>query len=173
MVGVFGTPPAWWLGGLVFAGVVLALRLVLNERIGVLGGYSELVERASGRSRTFGWKSFFLVGVAVASTCTRCSRSASASGWSARCSTRQPIGWELARPQSRHVAGSLLFGCGWAISTSCPGPIATQLATGLRWSGLTMLGIAGGILLYFARQDWQARSALAERAPADGIAELT
>jgi uncharacterized membrane protein YedE/YeeE len=62
-VGVFASAPAWWLGGLLFAAVVLALRLVLNERVGVLGGYSELVERATGRKRSLGWKSFFLVGV--------------------------------------------------------------------------------------------------------------
>lgn len=63
-MGVFDSAPAWWVGGLTFAAVVLALRLALNERIGVLGGYSELVERASGRRHALGWKSFFLLGVA-------------------------------------------------------------------------------------------------------------
>jgi hypothetical protein len=43
--------------------VVVALRFALNERLGVLGGYSELVERAKGRVRALGWKSFFLIGV--------------------------------------------------------------------------------------------------------------
>lgn len=62
-MGVLQSPPAWWLGGLVFGGVVVALRLVLNERIGVLGGYSELVEFASRRRLQLGWKSFFLFGV--------------------------------------------------------------------------------------------------------------
>ena len=57
-----GAPP-WWLGGLIFGAVVVGLRFALNERIGVLGGYSELVERASGRGRSLGWKSFFLFGV--------------------------------------------------------------------------------------------------------------
>ncbi len=57
-----GGPP-WWLGGMIFGAVVVALRLALNERIGVLGGYSELVERATGRGTRLGWKSFFLVGV--------------------------------------------------------------------------------------------------------------
>jgi len=64
-VDVLRTPPAWWVAGLIFGGVVVALRLALNERIGVLGGYSELVERASGRGRTLGWKSFFLIGVVL------------------------------------------------------------------------------------------------------------
>lgn len=64
-VGVFASSPSWWLGGLCFAGVVLALRLVLNERIGVLGGYSDFVEVAARRRRSVGWKGFFLVGVVV------------------------------------------------------------------------------------------------------------
>ena len=62
---VLRSAPAWWVAGLIFGGVVVALRLALNERIGVLGGYSELVERASGRARTLGWKSFFLLGVVL------------------------------------------------------------------------------------------------------------
>jgi uncharacterized membrane protein YedE/YeeE len=48
---------------LVFGAVVVGLRFVLNERIGVLGGYSELVEVASGRLARVGWKTFFLLGV--------------------------------------------------------------------------------------------------------------
>lgn len=71
--------------------------------------------------------------------------------------TRQPITWTVARPERRHVVGSVIFGCGWAISSSCPGPIATQMATGLWWSGLTAGGIALGILLFFVSRDWQTR----------------
>ncbi len=66
--------------------------------------------------------------------------------------TGERIGWEGSRPERRHVVGSVVFGCGWAIASSCPGPIATQLATGLWWSGFTILGIAGGIVLFFARR---------------------
>ncbi len=66
--------------------------------------------------------------------------------------TGERIGWEVSRPERRHVVGSVVFGCGWAIASSCPGPIATQLATGLWWSGFTILGIAGGIVLFFARR---------------------
>jgi hypothetical protein len=58
-----GNPAPSWLGDLIFGFVVVALRLVLNERLGVLGGYSELVERANGRLRALGWKSFFPLGV--------------------------------------------------------------------------------------------------------------
>jgi uncharacterized protein len=83
--------------------------------------------------------------------------------------TREPVAWETARPERRHVVGSLIFGTGWAVSASCPGPIATQLASGLWWSGFTIAGIAGGILLYFARQDLAARRS----AGLEASAELT
>ena len=87
--------------------------------------------------------------------------------------TRQPIGWEQAQPERRHVIGSLIFGAGWAISSSCPGPIATQLSTGLWWSGFTILGIAAGIAIYFARNDSQAKRAPRRKdlTPADAVAE--
>jgi uncharacterized membrane protein YedE/YeeE len=63
------------------------------------------------------------------------------------------------------VVGSLIFGCGWSISSSCPGPIATQLATGLWWSGFTIVGVGGGIVLFFAAQDRKARSAATDAVP--------
>jgi uncharacterized membrane protein YedE/YeeE len=57
-------PLPWWLGGLLFGGVVIALRATINERVGVLGGYSEFVELAR-RGRRLGWKACFLVGVVL------------------------------------------------------------------------------------------------------------
>lgn len=78
--------------------------------------------------------------------------------------TREPVAWETLRPERRHVVGSVVFGCGWAISASCPGPIATQLAVGLWWSGFTILGIAGGILLFFVHRDARAGAGDAEPA---------
>ena len=43
--------------------VVLALAALLSRRIGALGGYSELVERTTGRISGFGWKAWFLFGI--------------------------------------------------------------------------------------------------------------
>lgn len=57
-------PLPWWLGGLLFGGVVVALRATINERVGVLGGYSEVVELAR-RGERLGWKAYFLAGVVV------------------------------------------------------------------------------------------------------------
>jgi uncharacterized membrane protein YedE/YeeE len=62
--------------------------------------------------------------------------------------TGEPVDWNVDRPQRRHVAGSLLFGTGWAISGACPGPIATQLGQGVLWSLFTITGLVLGIVLF-------------------------
>ena len=62
--------------------------------------------------------------------------------------TGEPVTWSTARPQPRHVAGSVLFGLGWALSDACPGPVVAQLGQGLGWSLFTAAGVVGGVLLY-------------------------
>lgn len=49
--------------GLLIGATVLLLAWAINERIGVLGGYSNVVERATGRVGALGWKAWFLFGV--------------------------------------------------------------------------------------------------------------
>lgn len=55
--------PPWFVAGPLVGLIVVAILALLNERMGVLGAYSELVERVVGRRRTFGWKLPFLVGI--------------------------------------------------------------------------------------------------------------
>jgi uncharacterized membrane protein YedE/YeeE len=55
--------PAWYILGPLIGLVVVGLMATINERFGVLGGYSNLVERVTGRSPTIGWKGWLLVGV--------------------------------------------------------------------------------------------------------------
>ena len=55
--------PPWYAAGALVAFVVVGLMATINERIGVLGGFSQLVERAEGRSDSLGWKAWFLFGV--------------------------------------------------------------------------------------------------------------
>jgi uncharacterized membrane protein YedE/YeeE len=43
--------------------VVLGLAGVAGQRIGALGGYSALLERATGRANGLSWKAWFLFGV--------------------------------------------------------------------------------------------------------------
>jgi uncharacterized membrane protein YedE/YeeE len=62
--------------------------------------------------------------------------------------TGGPIAWTVAGPERRHVEGSLVFGAGWGLSSSCPGPIAAQLGQGMAWSAATIAGVVIGIVLY-------------------------
>jgi uncharacterized membrane protein YedE/YeeE len=55
-------PPFLVLGALLGL-VVLAGYALVNERVGVLGGFSDVVERVTGRRRTLGWKAFFVLGI--------------------------------------------------------------------------------------------------------------
>ncbi len=54
--------PAWYVLGPLIGLVVLGLAATINQRIGALGGYSEFVERATGRISGLGWKAWFLLG---------------------------------------------------------------------------------------------------------------
>jgi uncharacterized membrane protein YedE/YeeE len=67
--------------------------------------------------------------------------------------TGTPVSWSTERPERRHVVGAAIFGVGWAITDSCPAPIAGQLAQGVAWSLATMAGVMLGIFLFFRRQE--------------------
>src|SRR3954453_5613773 len=55
--------PAWYVLGPLIGLVVLGLLVAINERFGVLGGYSNVVERVTRRSPTLGWRGWLLIGV--------------------------------------------------------------------------------------------------------------
>ncbi|MEA2418128.1 MAG: uncharacterized protein QOE60_334 [Thermoleophilaceae bacterium] len=67
--------------------------------------------------------------------------------------TGAPISWTTARPERRHVVGAAIFGVGWAITDSCPAPIAGQLAQGVLWSVFTIAGVVLGIAVFFRRRE--------------------
>src|SRR3954452_8974196 len=60
---LLGERPAWYVLGPLIGLVVIGLLATINQRIGVLGGYSNVVERATGRTAELGWKAWFLFGV--------------------------------------------------------------------------------------------------------------
>jgi uncharacterized membrane protein YedE/YeeE len=66
--------------------------------------------------------------------------------------TRERIDWRSTPVQRRHIAGSVLFGTGWALADACPGPIATQLGQGVVWSLFTLAGVVAGIWVFLRRQ---------------------
>jgi uncharacterized membrane protein YedE/YeeE len=63
--------PAWYVLGPLIGLVVLGLLVAVNERFGVLGGYSNVVERVTRRSPTLGWKGWLLAGVLLGSLAFR------------------------------------------------------------------------------------------------------
>jgi uncharacterized protein len=54
---------AWYVGGPVLGLCVIAIRLLFDARLGVTGGYSELVSRLGRRSLRFDWRGWFAIGV--------------------------------------------------------------------------------------------------------------
>jgi uncharacterized membrane protein YedE/YeeE len=66
--------------------------------------------------------------------------------------TGERVDWRPEAPQRRHVAGSVLFGSGWALADACPGPVATQVGQGIAWSLFTIAGVVAGIWLFLRRQ---------------------
>lgn len=57
---------------------------------------------------------------------------------------RDPVG-------RHHIAGSLLFGIGWAVADACPAPIAAQIGQGVPWAVFTLTGVASGVWLFLRR----------------------
>jgi uncharacterized membrane protein YedE/YeeE len=60
--GLLDRPP-WLVLGALLGLVVLAAFALLNERVGVVGGFADVVERVTGRRAALGWKAWFVFGV--------------------------------------------------------------------------------------------------------------
>ena len=61
----FQTRPPWWLVGPSLGLLVVLVQATINQQIGILGGFSAVVERAGGRTTELRWKAWFLLGVVV------------------------------------------------------------------------------------------------------------
>lgn len=56
---------------------------------------------------------------------------------------RETITWSRNMPTRDHLVGSVVFGLGWSLACTCPGPLAAQLGSGQ----LAGLFTAGGLIL--------------------------
>lgn len=130
MKGVLLDHPAWYVAGGLLGGCVIALRLLLNARLGVTGGYTDVIEHVRARDPRLGWRGWFLVGllggtlVFVALT-----------GGDA---TPDGYGW-LTRAfdgAGRVVAGALLLGAGVAIGYGAKTAGGCTAGNGLSGSAL-------------------------------------
>jgi uncharacterized protein len=107
---------------------------------------------------------FLLMGsaIVVATIGARLLRARGARAWA----TGEAIAWTAERPQMRHVAGSLLFGVGWGLAATCPGPVAVMIGEG-RLSGLF---VAAGLLVGVTLQGFWKRTHASRSAHAAEIA---
>jgi uncharacterized membrane protein YedE/YeeE len=74
--------------------------------------------------------------------------------------THEPIAWSVSPVQSRHVAGSAIFGVGWSVACTCPGPVAAMIGQGHVAGLVVAAGLVSGIAI---------RRRLEARAPASAI----
>jgi uncharacterized protein len=56
-----------------------------------------------------------------------------------------PIAWTTQPPRRKHIVGSVLFGIGWSLAGTCPGPVAAQLGRGQLAALFTIGGLLTGI----------------------------
>ena len=59
---------AWYIGGPLFGVIVVACRALYGGRLGVTGGFSELVTKLGARSLSFDWRGWFAIGVLAGGT---------------------------------------------------------------------------------------------------------
>jgi uncharacterized membrane protein YedE/YeeE len=62
------TQLAWYIAGPVVGLCVIAIRLLFNARLGVTGGFSEVIGKLTARSLSFDWRGWFLIGVILGGT---------------------------------------------------------------------------------------------------------
>jgi hypothetical protein len=95
---------------------------------------------------------FFLMGsaVLVAALGSRLLRAARARALV----TGELVSWTVEKPARRHILGSLLFGVGWSVAATCPGPVAAMMGEGRAVGFVVALGLLGGVALQgsFARR---------------------
>jgi hypothetical protein len=58
-----------------------------------------------------------------------------------------PVTWKVQAPRTQHVLGSVLFGVGWSVAATCPGPVAAQLGRGQLAAAFTIAGVLAGIFV--------------------------
>ncbi len=59
---------AWYVAGPILGLCVVACRALFNGRLGVTGGFSEVIGQVGRRSLSFDWRGWFLIGVVLGGT---------------------------------------------------------------------------------------------------------
>ena len=100
---------------------------------------------------------FFIMGTAIAVAAVGVRLLRAAGGRAVL--TGEPIQWSTRRPEPRHVLGSIIFGAGWSVAGTCPGPVAAMIGQG----HLAGLVVGAGVLLGVAVQPVFFRASLRDR----------
>ena len=75
----------------------------------------------------------------------------------------EPVSWKALPAHRDHVVGAALFGLGWSLANTCPGPTAAMIGRG-QWAGLfTAAGLFCGVALRDAVKSRARRAAERER----------
>ena len=61
--------------------------------------------------------------------------------------TGEPIAWSVQRPERRHLIGSVMFGAGWSVAGTCPGPVAAMVGEGKLAGLIVAAGLLAGVVL--------------------------
>jgi uncharacterized protein len=111
------TRPAFYVIGPLIGLVVIGLFAVTNKRIGVMGGFSNVVELGSGRITTIDWRGWFLIGILGGSLLYRVGAGqdnvGEGFGWLTRAFDSDAI------VAAFLVAGGVLIGFGTKLSGGC------------------------------------------------------
>ena len=59
---------AWYVAGPALGLCVVAVRWLFGARLGVTGGFSEIIEKVGARSLGFDWRGWFAIGVLLGGT---------------------------------------------------------------------------------------------------------
>jgi uncharacterized membrane protein YedE/YeeE len=88
--------------------------------------------------------------------------------------TGEPLTWSPDRLEWRHVVGSVLFGAGWSIAGTCPGPVAAMVGQGKFGALAVAGGLLGGVWLQgaFVRGRAERKTALPIQIEAPGTTGL-
>ena len=65
---------AWYIAGPILGLCVVACRVLFNGRLGVTGGYSEVIGRVRAGQAMFDWRAWFAIGVLLGAPSSRSSR---------------------------------------------------------------------------------------------------
>lgn len=124
-----------------------ALALCFGIGFGFILGWARLTEYDVIRDMLLlrEFDLYLMMGSAVATAFlgSRMLRGAGARAWV----DHAPISWATSRPTRQHVIGSVVFGLGWGIAGTCPGPVAAQLGRGQGAALATVAGIFAGVAL--------------------------